>query len=130
MNANKQIVMDYFSALGSRDMDALYKVIARDAEIWVPEGTRFSGTYVPETYLKNLDENVGPLLNREGTQKMDVLSMTAEEDRVSVESESYIDLKNGKVYNNKYHLMFRIRDGLIVSVKEYLNTQHVVDVLE
>jgi ketosteroid isomerase-like protein len=47
-----------------------------------------------------------------------------------VEAESYMDLNNGKVYNNKYHLMFNIDGGLIVSLKEYLNTQHVVDVLD
>jgi ketosteroid isomerase-like protein len=128
--ANKQIVMDYFSALGARDMDALYRVISKDAEIWVPEGTRFSGTYTPITYLKNLDDNVVPLLNMGGIQKMDIISVTAEENRVSVEAESYMDLNNGKVYNNKYHLMFKIDGGLIVSLKEYLNTQHVVEVLD
>ena len=126
---NKRLVVGYFAALGTRDMEALYKVIAEDAEIWVPEGTRFSGTYVPATYVKNLDENVGPLVKKGGRQEMDIISVTAEEDRVTVEAESFIDLENGRLYNNKYHLMFRIAGGRIVSLKEYLNTRHVVDVM-
>lgn len=29
---------------------------------------------------------------------------------------------NGKTYNNHYHFLFVIRDGLIVAVKEYMDT--------
>jgi ketosteroid isomerase-like protein len=125
---NKKLVVDCMKAMQESDLGLLRKVMAPDAEIWVPEGTRFSGTYTPEAYLKNLGAAVYPLVNPDGEHRMDLLSFTAEEDRVAMEAESYVELKNGRVYNNKYHLMFRIKDNLIVHMKEYLNTQHVVDV--
>jgi hypothetical protein len=56
--------------------------------------------------------------------------MTAEDDRVSVESETYgVITATGKVYNNTYHYLFTIRDSKIVSVREYMDTEHIQDVL-
>ena len=128
LSENKRIVAECLDAFKNSDVAALGKVIADDAEIWVPEGTRFSGTYTPAAYIKNLGDAVYPLVAVGGEHRMDILSMTAEEDRVSVEAISYLELNNSKVYNNKYHFMFRLKDGVIVQIKEYLNTQHVVDV--
>ena len=51
-------------------------------------------------------------------------ALIAEGDRVAAETESYAELKNGRVYNNHYHFVFEVRDGKIHSVKEYLDTEH------
>lgn len=45
--------------------------------------------------------------------------------RAAAEVESYGEHINGKTYNNHYHFLFVIRDGLIVSVKEYMDTLHL-----
>jgi len=55
-------------------------------------------------------------------------SMIAEGDQVALEAESYGTLKNGRVYNNRYHLRLTIRDGKIASVREYLDTRHVYEI--
>ncbi len=56
--------------------------------------------------------------------------MTAEGDRVSVESETYgIVESSRKVYNNKYHYLFTLRDGKVANVREYMDTQRVFDIL-
>jgi hypothetical protein len=54
-------------------------------------------------------------------------SMIGEDDQVALEAESYGELKNGRVYNNLYHLRLTIRDGKIASIREYLDTQHVYE---
>ena len=51
-------------------------------------------------------------------------AFTAEGERVAVETESYAELKNGRTYNNHYHFVFEVRDGMIQSIKEYLDTEH------
>ena len=60
----------------------------------------------------------------DGGIQFTVHSLTAEDDRVAAEVESYAPLVNGKVYNNHYHMLFVIRDGKIAIVKEYADTAH------
>jgi ketosteroid isomerase-like protein len=47
---------------------------------------------------------------------------------VAVETESYAELNNGRIYNNDYHFLFIVRDGKIHQVKEYLDTIHTNEV--
>ena len=41
-----------------------------------------------------------------------------------METESYAEMTNGRVYNNLYHFVFVVRDSKIESVKEFLDTEH------
>ena len=123
---NKRIVLDCVMALRDGHMALFHSMMADDAEIWVPEGTRFSVTYTPSSYVTQLGATLFPLID--GKQKTEIHTITAEEDRVCLEAETYLKFKDGRVYNNRYHFLFRVQDGLIVSMKEYLNTQHITDV--
>jgi ketosteroid isomerase-like protein len=59
-----------------------------------------------------------------------VHGLTAEEDRVAMECESHIlNPVNGRIYNNFYHYLFRVKDGQIVLYKEYQDTLHLFDYL-
>ncbi len=53
--------------------------------------------------------------------------MVVEGDKAAVELESYVVLIDDIVYNNHYHMLLKIRDDKIIEIKEYLDTQHVVD---
>jgi ketosteroid isomerase-like protein/acetyl esterase/lipase len=57
--------------------------------------------------------------------RMKVKGTVAEGDRAALEIESHGELDNGRVYNNQYHMLVRVRDGKIAEVREYLDTQHV-----
>jgi uncharacterized protein len=46
---------------------------------------------------------------------------------VAFEVESHGVLKNGRIYNNQYHLLMQLRGDKIVAVKEYYDTFHVWD---
>ena len=64
-------------------------------------------------------------LTKTGAIRLTPLAMTAEGNRVAVETESYSEMNNGKVYNNLYHFLFELtEDGKISKVKEYLDTEH------
>lgn len=49
-------------------------------------------------------------------------AITAEDNRVAVECITGGETFDGRHYANAYHYLFTFRDGLIVSVKEYLDT--------
>lgn len=53
---------------------------------------------------------------------MTVIGMIAEEEKVAAEIRSHAELTNGSVYENQYHMLFTVRDGKIVEVREYADT--------
>jgi ketosteroid isomerase-like protein len=54
-------------------------------------------------------------------------AMTAEGDRVAVEASIRGVTPDGRVYTNVYHYLFTFRDGKILRVKEYLDTQSAAE---
>jgi len=56
------------------------------------------------------------------TRVVEIIGLTAEGDRVAVEARSEMTFP-GSVYRNEYHNLLIIRDGLIVSGKEYMDTR-------
>ena len=57
--------------------------------------------------------------------RMTVKGAIAEGDQVALEVVSHGELRNGRVYDQEYHMLITIRDGKISAVREYLDTQHV-----
>ena len=56
--------------------------------------------------------------------------LTAEEDRIAMEAESHVlNPTNGRLYNNFYHYLFRVKDGQLALFKEYQDTLHLFDYL-
>lgn len=62
-----------------------------------------------------------------GPATMIVHDVIAEGNKVAVEAESRMPLKNSKTYNNKYHFKIVIKDGKISNIKEYGDTKHAND---
>ncbi|HEV2560296.1 MAG TPA: nuclear transport factor 2 family protein [Microvirga sp.] len=54
--------------------------------------------------------------------EMTVIGRVAEGDKVAAEIRSHADLADGRVYENQYHMLFTIRHGKNVEVKEYPDT--------
>lgn len=124
--ANKQLVTNFWKAFSASDFDTVLSLLADDSTWWVAGNFPISGTYSKkqfEALVKGLLEEVpkGISVTPKG--------MTAEEDRVAMEAESYGERKNGKIYNNKYHILHVIRDGKIIAAREYMDTQHANDIL-
>ncbi len=125
MQANKQVVLDFWEAFSNSRFDEALDLLADDATWWIAGTTDISGEYSKAQFadlVKGIAENAPNGI------KVTPDTLTAEGDRVSMEAESYGEISNGKVYNNFYHFMHTLRNGKLVSVKEYLDTQHVQDV--
>jgi len=50
-----------------------------------------------------------------------------EGDRIADEVESHAPLKDGEVYNNKYHFEILLRDHKIARIREYADTKQLVE---
>jgi uncharacterized protein len=125
IEANKAVVEDFWQTFSAGRYDAALAMLADDAT-WLVQGTTvLSGTYTKPQFEALLREVTTQAPN--GIRVTPKL-MTAEDDRVSVEAESYGEITNGKTYQNIYHFMFVIRDGKIAAVREYLDTEHVTDI--
>ena len=60
---------------------------------------------------------------------IELTSVVAEGDQVVAEWTSRATARNGRAYHNRNAGIFTVRDGKIVSVREYTDTQHVAQVL-
>jgi ketosteroid isomerase-like protein len=121
--ANKAVVSDFLAIFSRGDVPGVLRCMADEATWWV-SGTiaGMSGTYEKRTFGELL-EGVKPVY-KTGAMLFRPKSMIAEGPFVAVEADSYAELTNGRVYSNQYHLLFEIRGGKVLRVKEYMDTQH------
>ncbi len=122
---NKNLVRKFFE-LVTIQSPAAWDLVADDATWWVPGNTPFSGTHTKREFLPLVDK-VRSLV--ESSFPEWPTGMTAEGDYVAAEAESYTTVAGGKVYQNKYHFLFHIKDGLIRSCREYLDTVPIRELL-
>ncbi|MGR8919359.1 MAG: nuclear transport factor 2 family protein [Gammaproteobacteria bacterium] len=122
---NKALVSKFWEAFSDGRYDDALAMMADDATWWVAGSTALSGTYSKPEFAALLG-NVTP--QAPNGIRVTPKQLTAEDDRVSVEAESYGEITNGKVYRNIYHFMMEVRDGKLSAVREYLDTEHVTDV--
>jgi uncharacterized protein len=122
LTTNKQIVQAFYEAANRGDMDRCFSYLADDVT-WTNIGsTKYSGTFrgKAELVTKLLQPVFGQL--KAGIVSV-VDNIIAEGDFVVVQSRGQAETLDGRPYNNRYCHVFRIRDGEIVEVTEYLDTQ-------
>ena len=106
---------------GSGDINGAMALFAEDA-VWSNIGsTRFSGDFVGVQGI--LEGLIGPLFAElEAGIASDLEAVIADGDRAVVLSRGKARTLTGKDYNNTYAQVFTVRDGRIVSVREYMDT--------
>jgi len=128
MQDNKSIVRNLFDRFSRRDWDGALSLLSDDVSWRLPgKPERFpsAGIY-DKPRLKRLFQRMDERL--ETCLVMRVVDVIADGDRLAVEVESSGDLKNGRAYRQQYHFKICLRDGKITTVREYLDTQHSVDI--
>ena len=123
---NKQIARDFFATISRSDIPTMLDFYAEDGTVETMGNTLISGKMNKEQM------KVGAALILDAFPKgivFTIHNLTAEGDRVAVEAESHGIHASGKPYNNKYHFFMTFRDGKVVSLKEYMDTEHITDVL-
>jgi ketosteroid isomerase-like protein len=116
---NKQVVLTFLRAMGTSDAATAATCLAPDAYTLAKGFGRFAGVRTHDTILATIA--AFRQLVPTGLSP-DVLTVTAEGDRVAVEFEGRATLANGEQYNNQYCMVFTLRDGKIKHVHEYFCT--------
>jgi ketosteroid isomerase-like protein len=123
---NKALVEGFFAALSAGETESIVAAYADDGAVWTSGRTLISGT----AGKTQIHASCGQIFEAfpEGLA-FTIRGMTAEGEKVAVEAESRGRHVSGAIYNNLYHFLFEFRDGLIVMLKEYMDTEMVTDIL-
>ncbi len=116
---NKQVVLAFIDAMGRGDPEAAAPCITDDAYTLARGFGSFAGVREHDTILATI--GAFRELMPEG-MKPEIVSATAEGDRVVVEFVGNGVLFNGQPYGNEYCMVFKMRDGKICQVNEYFCT--------
>ena len=119
---NKQSVLDFLAHFRMAAIPNLMNAMSEDATWWIlGQPHLFSGAGTKSK--ADMERIWGGLFGhmKDGLE-VTVIGMVAEGDKVAAEVRSHADLTDGRIYENQYHLLFTLRDGKIVEVKEYADT--------
>ncbi len=123
---NKRTVLRYFELLTRNDVAGLMAIYDESMTLHVSGNTLTSGTYCKA----QLAELAGLVVNVFPTGlELTVTGMVAEGDKVAAEVESRGVHVSGQQYHNNYHFLITVRDDRIVECREYMDTEHVTDVI-
>ncbi len=123
---NKALVERFFEALNAGDTAHIVAAYAEDGVVWTSGRTLISGTFGKQ----QIRDSSGRIFDAfpEGLV-FTIHAMTAEGEKVAVEAESRGRHASGAIYNNLYHFLFEFRDGMLVKLKEYMDTELVTEIL-
>ena len=116
---NKRVARTFIEAMGRGDAAAAAPCITEDAFTLAKGYGKFAGVRKHDTILATID--AFSKLMPDGMEP-DIISITAEDERVVVEFEGNGVLFNGEPYGNQYCMVFKMRDGRICQVNEYFCT--------
>lgn len=124
---NKKIATGLLEDFSRGNMDGVLNAMAENATWWVAGNLpQLSGTKTKQE-MAELFKSLGSLFPK--GLKITVDNAIAEGDRVAVEAHSYGEAGTGRIYQNKYHWLFEVRDGKVQIVKEYMDTLHAKEAI-
>jgi uncharacterized protein len=123
MNA-RTVIERYVAAVAARDMDTVRECFAEDATWWLGGELPLSGTWRGRDAI--LGDFLGsiPRLYQPETISLEITSLIAEGASVALEWTSRALTTAGEEYENQCAGVFTVRDGKIVAVREYMDTQY------
>ena len=121
---NKKLIQEMFAELSKGNAQAFMSNMADDVEFTIVGTTKYSGT------CKGKQELVSKVLSPLSAQLEGGLTITpenfiAEGDFVAMQARGKSNTKAGGTYNNTYCQVFRITNGKVQQVTEYLDTELV-----
>ena len=123
---NKALVREYFRRMQAGD-PTVADMMADDITWWVPQSSELGGTHRGKAAVlalmgKGVDLYQLPL-------QVVIEEMVAERDSVCVQLVVEAKTAAGRPYRNDYHFAFRIRDGKLAAVREYVDTKYAQELL-
>ena len=122
---NKKITKEFFEAL-SNGSDKYLDFYTDESIIWTAGNNAMGGTRTKEEVV-GFAQNILSAFPTGIT--FNIKGMTAEDERVAVEINGEAMHASGATYNNQYHFLLIIKDGKILELKEYMDTQLAAKIL-
>ncbi len=121
---NKEIIRNMFAELSKGNADAFLDTLADDVNFTLIGSTKFSGVFKGKAEF--VEKVLAPLgAQLENGLTMHVENLIAEGDNVVLQGHGESMTKSGKAYNNTYAQVFRLENGKVQQVMEYLDTELV-----
>ncbi len=112
-----RLVVEWFTAMSAGRVDDALALMVADGPYWL---LRQRITITNTEFGKIMSDLVGTTFVQPISWKLGAI--TEQDDRVAVVAESYAPLIKGGVYQNLYHFLFRIENGLIRDGYEFADT--------
>jgi len=121
---NKKLIQDMFAELSKGNAPAFLNAMADDVRFTIMGTTKYSGTFNGKQELVN--KVLQPLTSQlEGGLTITPENFIADGDFVAMQARGKSTTKSGKPYNNTYCQVFRIANGKVQELTEYLDTELV-----
>jgi hypothetical protein len=121
---NKQLISNMFIELSKGNAEAFLDSISDHIRYTIIGTTKYSGTFNGKQELIN--KLLGPLTAQlEGGIAVTPDNLIADGDYVAMQAHGKARSKNGRSYDNTYCHVFRIANGKVQEVTEYLDTELV-----
>ncbi len=114
IEANKNVARRYMQAVVDGDIATIEALQHPDCTWWILG----FGDMTRQAFLDSVRDG----LLTANKRVADIIGITAEGERVAVEVRGEMTFPDS-VYRNEYHNLLIVRDGLIVSGKEYMDTR-------
>lgn len=126
---NKQLLRQVFERMAEGDGQPFMDILADDVR-WTAIGSSpWSRTYEGKRQI--VDELMRPLFRQFADQyRARAINVVAEDDMVVVEARGEVMTRAGQPYNQTYCYVFRLADGQVHELTEYLDTDLVNRVLQ
>ena len=124
--ANKQFVQQFLEMIGRGDAEGIAASYDPVGQVFTMGNTLISGV---RDAADILEFSAGVLDAFPNGLNYTIKTLTAEGDNVAVECEATGDHASGQHYHQYYHFLFKFRNGKILQLKEYMDTELVTDVL-
>ncbi len=127
---SRTVVADFFRALRAGDLDAVRASFAPDATWILRGGLPASGTWVGQDgILDGFFPQIFGRLDPEVPVVQDVHRIIADGEYAVAEWTTHARTRDGRYYESDYAGVFRVVDGHLAAVTEYLDTAYAKQVL-
>jgi ketosteroid isomerase-like protein len=120
--ANKETAKEFLKASAAHDADRVAALMCEDATYWTNGKPRLFA-YAGERGKAEFCRYAATPSIFVGGAQVRFGEITAEGNRVAIEAATSGTTPDGRSYSNEYHYLFVFRDGKILRVKEYMDTQ-------
>ncbi|SCZ06099.1 MULTISPECIES: nuclear transport factor 2 family protein [unclassified Pseudomonas] len=118
-SSNRLIALEYLTLIEAGDLTNALELVSDDAVIWLPN----TGEIDKATFANFL----GSVLPAIRSMKFTIRGITEDGERIAVEVDGRAELNNERIYNNRYHFLFIVRNGLLQKLKEFTDTAPAIE---